>query len=385
MKIEEMDRQDELLNKVDMVVSYFTAERHTDLDILYDSIDINKPEDQEKFIKTVLDYETTGGYRFPNCKHYKLNYEHWKNMIQDLDEFSEEELAWAFENGCFLFNDTLKSCKNFLKKLMEMINAHQNQNISKIEIPLDIGRKRITIRGEELQSQHGDPDFIVNGGSLKKWDNFSLGYVTPAENKRILQSLENYFQKRNMKFKIIEGDWYPPLESPVKKEELIAYNEWFILTKRIRRDILEYASNLPEDKVIWDEGIVRLTTDNLKYLGEWLLNEINEMKKTNDFTGLYSRCFDIGIYLGEFIIRDYIGTDWVQNLANVSDADYGQVVIRNFLFSDLNVIETVVEVAGKMREGKVSGDILVEMYNNWRKNKSPACRLRGSIYQRFNP
>jgi hypothetical protein len=309
-----------------------------------------------------------------------------------LNEFSEEELAWAFENGCFLFNDTLKSCKNFLKKLMEMINAHQNQNISRIEIPLNFDEKHIIIRGETLYPQYEEPNFIVAGGSLKRWDNPSLGYVTPTERQFIIQSLEKYSQERNMKFKIIEGDWYPPLEPPfkigssiVKEEELIKYNEWFILFKSIRVNILEYASNLPRFKTIWNQGILSLTTDNLEYLGEWLLNEINEMKKTNDFTGLYSRCFDIGIYLGEFIIRNYIVADWVQNLANVNDVDYGQVVIRNFLVSDLNVIEAVIEVAERMRKGKISGNILVELYNNWIKNKSPACISRGSIYQRFNP
>jgi hypothetical protein len=117
--------------------------------------------------------------------------------------------------------------------------------------------------------------------------------------------------------------------SALGKEELKEYNRWFFQVKSDRLDILVNASGLTKEMM--------LTVDSLKYLGEWLVKEVNEMKKIKDFTGLLSRGFDIGIYFGEFVIKNHPGAYWIQSLKNRCDINFGEIVIRNFGTCDCNM------------------------------------------------
>lgn len=114
---------EKLFNDVSDVIGYFTLHYYKEpIENMYPALakilvsaDINKPEDQEKFIKIVLSYWTV-----------KYTYMDWKSMrddIQKLYEFSEEDLALAFYENGFLFCDTLKNYKGFLKKLADIVDS----------------------------------------------------------------------------------------------------------------------------------------------------------------------------------------------------------------------------------------------------------------------
>ena len=240
---------------------------------------------------------------------------------------------------------------------------------TRYSILIEIDGKLITVAIESLLPQrYGDTDIVVFGGTLERWDDPLLGYATFEEKQRILQILEKYFQKQNIFFEIDGGDWYQELKIPFLKKDIINYKEWFFFAKDIRLWNIKYyvfarhygletLDDLTEEKTF--------SIYNLRLLGKWFLIEINEMKRRNDFIGLFSRSFDIGIYLGEFIIKNHRGAYWDQK-TDMHDVDYGEIVIRGFLQFDLNVIGIAIPTAREMRERKFSENRFVELYNDWR-------------------
>jgi len=132
--------------------------------------------------------------------------------------------------------------------------------------------------------------------------------------------------------------------SSLEKKELKEYNEWFFQIKSDRLEILTKASGITEE--------IMFTVGSLKLIGEWLVNEVNKMKKINDFTGLLSRGYDIAIYLGEFIIKNHPGAYWVQDLKDRRYIDFGEIVVRNFEMCDVNTILICYNIVTSMQDGE---------------------------------
>jgi hypothetical protein len=89
----------------------------------------------------------------------------------------------------------------------------------------------------------------------------------------------------------------------------------------------------------------------LKHLGRWLINEVNEMERINDFAGILSMGFDIGIYLGEFLIKNHPGAYWAQSLKSRRDFFLGYIVIRKFFTCDHNVLWVAYNIVTGMKGG----------------------------------
>ena len=140
------------------------------------------------------------------------------------------------------------------------------------------------------------------------------------------------------------------------KAQLKEYNEWFFKIKDERLNILIDAAGLTDDIIF--------TVDGLKHLGKWLVSEVNEMRRIDDFTGLLSRGFDIGIYLGEFLIKNHPGAYWVQSLENRRCYDFGDVVIKNFFTYDYNTTHVAYNIVTSMRDGQETEYAFIELYDN---------------------
>ena len=154
----------------------------------------------------------------------------------------------------------------------------------------------------------------------------------------------------------------PPIRTDfaaMTKKELEEYKEWFFQVKQERLDILINASCL--------NSKIMFTVDSLQYLGEWLVKEVGEMKQKDDFTGLLSRGFDIGVYLGEFIINNHQGAYWTQHLDDKRNINFGEVVIRDFLTYDYNVSLVAYNMAIAVQEGSRGENVFSEIYNNLQK------------------
>jgi hypothetical protein len=153
----------------------------------------------------------------------------------------------------------------------------------------------------------------------------------------------------------------PPIRTEfaaMTKKELEEYKEWFFQVKQERLDILINASCL-NPKIMF-------TVDSLQYLGEWLVKEVGEMKQKDDFTGLLSRGFDIGVYLGEFIINNHQGAYWIQS-EDKSNFNFGKVVIRDFLTYDYDVYLVAYNMTFAVQEGSRGENVFSELYNNLQK------------------
>lgn len=169
----------------------------------------------------------------------------------------------------------------------------------------------------------------------------------------------------------------------MSKKELVDYRAWFlsIIPERIR--VLENAIRSDQGPEGWSAD---LTAGSLDVLGQWFeaqveTRELNPAElaeyragmtidvpiETWDLTNrTYSLAMDIGMYLGESILRAWPGRlRWEQQLKSKRDADYGQLTIDGTGVVPMNPVGSVVGIAQGIVQKIRSGDAIRAAYDRW--------------------
>lgn len=132
------------------------------------------------------------------------------------------------------------------------------------------------------------------------------------------------------------------------KQEAKEYFKWFVNIKNERLQILELSV-----KELYPEWQLNYTKNSLAQLYEWFSKKVmyrnlyedekeeieKQISKTPIFIGIInipketfteetvSICFDIGIYLGETLIKNFSNIGWTQKLSSTNDINYAQPLI----------------------------------------------------------
>lgn len=190
----------------------------------------------------------------------------------------------------------------------------------------------------------------------------------------------------NMAYTIIQ----PPFELKFReksKKDLVAYRQWFhaVMPERIAE--LTKAVRSTAGSRNWEAD---LTPDSLGPLGEWFRGQVETRKRTDAEMGeirsrltfpidvpgeeltssSFSLAMDIGMYLGQVILRNLPGARWDQPLKNSKFVDYGQPVIMGLGTVPLNPIRIAVTLAYAFAAREQAGDRLRELYDVWAKKRT---------------
>jgi hypothetical protein len=165
------------------------------------------------------------------------------------------------------------------------------------------------------------------------------------------------------------------------KNELKAYSSWFqsILPERIQ----ELASAVQSTSG-FEEWKPDFSADSLSALGDWFATQIETRPRTQEeidrwqtpypieisATELTNRTFslamDIGMYLGQVLLRNHPALKWHQNLTAKRNIDYGQPVLVPFHNGKVpfNPVRVVVTLSYGLRDGRRTGNRLREIYDS---------------------
>jgi hypothetical protein len=173
----------------------------------------------------------------------------------------------------------------------------------------------------------------------------------------------------------------------MKKKELDGYRDWFMKVIPERIDELRLAVTSTNAFEAWNTN---RTPGSLEALGEWFsskveirattMEENQEIEETLKFpieipdheltNKTFSLAMDVGIYLGEVILKTIPGTKWAQQKGNKKYADYGQMIIEGLDGpAPLNPIRIVVTLAYGISRQKQDGTRLIGLYRYWTKAK----------------
>ena len=81
----------------------------------------------------------------------------------------------------------------------------------------------------------------------------------------------------------------------------------------------------------------------------------------------FSLAMDIGMYLGQVLLKNHPALRWEQPLGSKQFVDYGQPSLSGFGRVTLNPVGIVVTLAYGIVSGKRRGDGLREIFNIWSK------------------
>ena len=166
------------------------------------------------------------------------------------------------------------------------------------------------------------------------------------------------------------------------KPELKRYYEWFMgeIPGRIR--VLE---TFVREDPFYSNWSADYSRESLIGLGEWFVgqigirsagrDEVETIRKSLKFPvdipdwdldpKTISLCFDIGMYLGEVILRNKESAHWGVYLARKRDVNYGQPAVIGLAAGDINVVR-VVRVTARNNVTNSSGPTkLVVIYDRW--------------------
>jgi len=164
------------------------------------------------------------------------------------------------------------------------------------------------------------------------------------------------------------------------KKELEAYRDWFHAITPERIAELTRAVNAtpgfqdwqPDDSPgslealgVWFEGQVEVRRKSAEEIQETTSRltipiDVPEEELTNR---TFSLAMDIGMYLGQVVLKNLPGTRWDQILKNKKDADYGQPVIAGFGAPTLNPVWVLVTTAYGISRKKSAR--LRQLYETW--------------------
>lgn len=182
---------------------------------------------------------------------------------------------------------------------------------------------------------------------------------------------------------------YKPFTAPpgtslreVSREQLIAYYDWFMQNKTPRiAEVAALIADAPGFKT-WRPDH---SPDSLTNLGNWMEGEVTLRPKTREEiaderqhllfnvdapdTVLTDRTFsiacDVGMYLGETLVRNHNHVEWAHCLADKRAADYGHPVLVGFGRNSVNPIRLTLVLAYGIGNGTQGGTRLRELYDYW--------------------
>jgi hypothetical protein len=168
------------------------------------------------------------------------------------------------------------------------------------------------------------------------------------------------------------------------KKDLVAYRDWFHAVMPERLAELTRAVTSTSRFENWKAD---LGPDSLGPLGEWFLREVETRKRTEEELGeikdglsfpidvpdeeltnrTFSLAMDIGMYLGQVILKNVPGTSWDQPVKSPKLVDHGQPVIKGAGKVPLNPVRITVTLAYGLAANKETGGGLRTIYDIWSK------------------
>lgn len=172
-------------------------------------------------------------------------------------------------------------------------------------------------------------------------------------------------------------------------KDLRTYGAWYHEIKPERVAILTRAVRATLGFGDWQpDG----SPDSLEPLGAWFVARVQTHRRTAaemealrqqmapitdvpdwDLTDeTFSLAMDVGMYLGDVVVKNLPGTRWDQVLKDRRNIDYGQVVIEGSGRVPMNPVQLVLVIAYGVPERQFKGNRLSELYQVWRQMNQDA-------------
>lgn len=168
----------------------------------------------------------------------------------------------------------------------------------------------------------------------------------------------------------------------MSKQELRSYREWYVASVPARIEELASAVRRTPGFEQWRPD---LTAGSLSVLGRWFASavelrpltasEAEKLESNSVFPadlpreGLtnrsYSIAFDVAIYFGETLLREFPTLTYHQRATTLRFADYGHVVLKGRSRALLNPLRSMVGLALSIGRGRRTGDRLRVLFDNW--------------------
>jgi hypothetical protein len=194
--------------------------------------------------------------------------------------------------------------------------------------------------------------------------------------------------------KTVDSDYLPvqPPSSPpfrqMKASDIDGYSQWFhhALPGRITA-----LSALVRDTPGFEQWKPDLSPESLGRLGDWFAREVETRSRSraeveqiyangpswfrhvevppDELTDrTFSLASDVGMYLGEVLVRNLLGLRWDTVRTRKDEADYGQPVVAGFKKKLVcNPIRLLTVLAYGVAAGQYRGTRLRELYDTWAK------------------